>query len=292
MSEFIGLGVSIIKAIVTYKNKKDNKKLHNLLTELFDAKPIDFSKIILDGFFINSKNTKKIVHEFIDKKITNKCSLLIKKTKDEISDDFLTLQEYLANQKALIIEQPDQKRLLLQQRIRSIKNMSDLEFVKLCKEYQFGELEEDKGISVKKEKDFTEIEEEEEEEGEIEDELEIEEERCEIPTETYELNENNFDRIINSNDLVLIDFYATWCPPCKIQSKIIEEDGCILTEKFSNILLARVDVDKNKNLSRKFRITSVPTLFIYYRGRFNRLNPGLCKIQEIITAIQGVIRRG
>ena len=69
------------------------------------------------------------------------------------------------------------------------------------------------------------------------------------------LEKNNLDDLLNS-ELVLVDFYASWCVPCKMLEHILEE----LDNKISII---KVDVDKFKNIALKYRIMSVPTIIFF-----------------------------
>ena len=70
-------------------------------------------------------------------------------------------------------------------------------------------------------------------------------------------NENDFEELINK-DLVLVDFYAEWCGPCKMLAPILEE--------LDNIDIVKIDVDKCHGLAKKFGIMSVPTLMIFKDG--------------------------
>ena len=69
-------------------------------------------------------------------------------------------------------------------------------------------------------------------------------------------NEKNFEELIKSGD-VLVDFFATWCGPCKMLTPELEE----IKDK---IKIIKIDVDKNPNLAKKFGVMSVPTL-IYFK---------------------------
>ena len=73
----------------------------------------------------------------------------------------------------------------------------------------------------------------------------------------YLENEEEFYDIVQ-NDLWLVDFYTTWCGPCKMLASILEEID------YMNIL--KVDADKYPNLAKKFGIMSVPTLCFYKNG--------------------------
>ncbi len=74
---------------------------------------------------------------------------------------------------------------------------------------------------------------------------------------------NNFNEIINQAKPTLVDFFATWCGPCKMQSPIIEQ----LKEKVgdtANVL--KIDVDQNRQVAEKYRIQSIPTLILFKNG--------------------------
>ena len=72
-----------------------------------------------------------------------------------------------------------------------------------------------------------------------------------------------FNEMINGELLTLVDFFATWCGPCKMMHPILEQ----LKEKMGDdIRILKVDVDKNEALSMQYRIQSVPTLMLFKKG--------------------------
>lgn len=72
-----------------------------------------------------------------------------------------------------------------------------------------------------------------------------------------------FNEMINGEQLTLVDFFATWCGPCKMMYPILEQ----LKEKMGDdIRILKVDVDKNEALSMQYRIQSVPTLMLFKKG--------------------------
>ena len=76
------------------------------------------------------------------------------------------------------------------------------------------------------------------------------------------LNENNFDNTV-ANGLVLVDFWATWCGPCKMLAPTID---AIATEYKDRAVVGKVDVDENEAIARRFGIMSIPTLFLFKDG--------------------------
>lgn len=73
----------------------------------------------------------------------------------------------------------------------------------------------------------------------------------------------NFNEIINGNQLTLVDFFATWCGPCKMMHPVLEQ----LKENFGDsIRILKIDVDKAQELAMNYRIQSVPTLMLFRKG--------------------------
>src|SRR5690606_26409053 len=75
---------------------------------------------------------------------------------------------------------------------------------------------------------------------------------------------SRFGEIINSDKPVLVDFYATWCGPCKMQEPILKKVKENLGEKATII---KVDVDKNPEAAGQFQVQSVPTLILFKNGK-------------------------
>ena len=72
-----------------------------------------------------------------------------------------------------------------------------------------------------------------------------------------------FSQIISGNQLVLVDFYATWCGPCKMMHPVLEQ----LKEKQADRWrIIKIDVDKNPSLATQYQIQSVPTLIAFREG--------------------------
>ena len=75
---------------------------------------------------------------------------------------------------------------------------------------------------------------------------------------------SNFSQIINQDKLVLVDFFAEWCGPCKMMSPILKQVKDALGDKVSII---KIDIDKNQPLATKYQVRGVPTLILYKSGK-------------------------
>ena len=73
----------------------------------------------------------------------------------------------------------------------------------------------------------------------------------------------NFNDIINGNQLTLVDFFATWCGPCKQMHPVLEQ---LKASEGENLRIIKLDVDKNEALASAYRIQSVPTLMLFRNG--------------------------
>ncbi len=88
--------------------------------------------------------------------------------------------------------------------------------------------------------------------------------------------------MINGEQLTLVDFFATWCGPCKMMHPILEQ----LKEKMGDdIRILKVDVDKNEALSMQYRIQSVPTLMLFKKGEMLWRQSGAMSLNDLMQKI-------
>lgn len=79
-----------------------------------------------------------------------------------------------------------------------------------------------------------------------------------------EITDANFDEVINTEQPVLVDFWAEWCGPCKMIGPVVEE---LAGDYEGKAIIGKVDVDSNPNTSAKFGIRSIPTLLVLKDGK-------------------------
>jgi len=88
-----------------------------------------------------------------------------------------------------------------------------------------------------------------------------------------------FKDIINSDTPVLVDFYATWCGPCKALSPVIGE---VKKELGKSMRVIKVDVDKKQSISNKYKVKSLPTLAIFQNGKILWRDTGVKTKSELL----------
>lgn len=76
-----------------------------------------------------------------------------------------------------------------------------------------------------------------------------------------EINDKDFEKTLGLHNVLVVDFWATWCRPCKMFSPILEEIA-----KENSIWIAKIDVDKNPESAQKYEISSMPTTIVFEKG--------------------------
>jgi thioredoxin len=99
---------------------------------------------------------------------------------------------------------------------------------------------------------------------------------------TLTLTKDNFKETIDNNDVVLIDFWASWCGPCKMFEPIYEE----ASEKYPDIVFAKVNTEEEQELAAMFQIRSIPTLMIFREQIVIFAQPGMLPASALEEVIQ------
>lgn len=94
---------------------------------------------------------------------------------------------------------------------------------------------------------------------------------------------SNFNSIINSNEIVLIDFFAEWCGPCKVLAPILKD---VKKELSDSIKIIKIDVDKNQVLAAKYQVRGVPTMMLFKNGKQLWRQSGVLQKNDIINVIK------
>lgn len=101
-----------------------------------------------------------------------------------------------------------------------------------------------------------------------------------------ELTEENFDEEIKQG-LVLVDFYAIWCGPCKMMHPILEQ----LKDLYGEIKIIKVNVDNHEELTRKYGVMSIPTILLFNDGKLVEKNIGFTPLENIRTWINRYLEK-
>ena len=92
----------------------------------------------------------------------------------------------------------------------------------------------------------------------------------------------NFKTIINQEKPVLVDFFATWCGPCKAVAPILEQ---VSKQLGSKTKIIKIDIDKNPQIAQQLGIRSVPTLILYKEGKIVWRQSGVVPANAIVQEI-------
>ena len=93
---------------------------------------------------------------------------------------------------------------------------------------------------------------------------------------------SKFNDLINSDKIVLVDFFATWCGPCRMLAPVLKQVKDNLGER---ITILKIDVDKNQELASQYQVRGVPTMLLFQKGKQLWRQSGVLTKEEIIKTI-------
>lgn len=92
-----------------------------------------------------------------------------------------------------------------------------------------------------------------------------------------------YDSLVKSHPLVLVDFYATWCGPCKMMIPIFDQ---LKQELGDKVKIVKIDTEKNHKLSAKMGIKSIPTMVLYRYGKIVWKQAGAMQLPQLKKQLQ------
>lgn len=97
-------------------------------------------------------------------------------------------------------------------------------------------------------------------------------------------NTVEFDTEIRENKICAVDFFATWCMPCKMMAPIFDS----LSSEYENVTFLKIDIDKNQELVQRYSIMSVPTFMFFTNGDVAKMKIGGMPKTEIKSLIEEI----
>lgn len=105
--------------------------------------------------------------------------------------------------------------------------------------------------------------------------------------EILHLNEESYKELMQKQGVAVVDFYATWCPPCKMLAPIMEE----IASEATDYTVAKLDIDQAIDIANELGVMSIPTVIIFKDGQEQERLVGFRNKEELLETINGIINQ-
>ena len=95
------------------------------------------------------------------------------------------------------------------------------------------------------------------------------------------LNGQNFEEVVNSHELIVVDFWASWCGPCRMLGEVLED----VDNTNPDIVIGKVNVDEERPLAMQFQIRSIPQVYIFRNGKIVESITGYVSKEDLLEVI-------
>ncbi len=99
-----------------------------------------------------------------------------------------------------------------------------------------------------------------------------------------DIEERNIDAILNKDKVIILEFYTTWCPSCKMVGMTLEE----YEEEHDDAFILQVNADEYKDIADLYKVTTAPTLIFIYKSEIKNIHHGFIEVEEIEEMIQEI----
>ncbi len=104
---------------------------------------------------------------------------------------------------------------------------------------------------------------------------------------TVELTKDNFEQVVSGNDVVIVDFWAPWCAPCRAFAPTFEQ----VSEQHADVVFAKVNTEEEQEVAGAFNIRSIPTLMVFRENVIVYAEAGslpAVALEQVLTQVKGI----